>query len=151
GMPSVDGRVVLHAGIAALPGGFGHFLHQFPGRIFFTRPAVIYVAGPPVAIFFDGAHEVVGYTDGVVRILKEHGCVGFAIDGGIVALLDQDLSFTLLFRLTLDKFDDVRVIDVEDHHLGGPSRLAAALDHACERVESFHKANGSGGDTAARK
>ena len=43
------------------------------------------------------------------------------------------------------------MIDVEDHHLGGAARLAAALDHAGEGVETLHEAHRAGGDAAAGK
>ena len=43
------------------------------------------------------------------------------------------------------------MIHVEDHHLGGAARLAAALDHAGERVEALHEADRAGGDAAAGK
>ena len=33
GVPAVDGGVVLHAGVAALPGGFGDLVHELAGLV----------------------------------------------------------------------------------------------------------------------
>ena len=148
-MPAVHGSVVLHAGIAAPPGGIGHFAQQIVGAEFFAGLAVVDVAGPPVAIFFDCAHEIVGDAHGVVGVLEEDGGVSLAVDRRIVALLDQDVGLALFLGLGLDELHDVRMIDVEDHHLGGAARLAAALDDAGESVEALHEADRAGGDAAA--
>ena len=99
GVPAVDGGVVLHAGIAALPGGFGHLVQQFARAEFFGGLAVVDVARPPVAIVFDGLHEFVGDAHGVVGVLEEDRGVGFAVDRGVVALLDQHVRLALFFHL----------------------------------------------------
>jgi len=57
-------------------------------------------------------------------------------------LLDQDVSLLFFFHLAIDEFDDVRMVDIEDDHLGGAARLAAALDDAGEGVEAFHELTG---------
>ena len=44
---------------------------------------------------------------------------------------------------------DVGMVDVEDDHLGGAARLAAALDDAGEGVETFHEAERAAGGAAA--
>src|SRR5436853_547069 len=41
--------------------------------------------------------------------------------------------------LALIRPHDVRVVDVEDDHLGGPARLAAGLDGAGRRVGPAHE------------
>ena len=43
------------------------------------------------------------------------------------------------------------MVGVEDHHLGRAARLAAALDHAREGVETLHEAQRTGRAPAARK
>src|SRR5262249_44578203 len=48
-------------------------------------------------------------------------------------------------------FDDVWVVDIEDDHLCGTARLAAALDDAGESVEALHEAHRAAGDAAARE
>ena len=40
GVPAVDGGVVLHAGVAALPGGFGDLVHEVAGGVLLDRRAV---------------------------------------------------------------------------------------------------------------
>ena len=151
GMPAIDGRVVLHARVAALPGRFGHFAHQVARAEFLDRLAIVHIARPPVAIFFHRAHVIVGDAHGMVRILEKHGRVRFAVDRRVIALLDQHLGLALFLHLGLDKFFDVRMIHVEDHHLRGAPRFPAALDHARERIEALHETHRAGSDTAARK
>ncbi len=149
GMPAIHGGVVLHAGIAAAPGGFGHAVQQFARAVLFDRISVVDVARPPVAVVFDRLHEFIGDADGVVRVLEEDRRVGFSINRGIVALLDQDLRLALFLHLAVDKLDDVRMVHIQDDHLRGAARLAAGLDHAGEGVETLHEAHRSGSDAAA--
>src|SRR6202030_272381 len=96
-------------------------------------------------------HKFIGYAHGVICVLEENRAVGVAIDAGIVALRDEHVGFALFFHFAFDEFHDVRVIDVEDHHLGRATRLAAALDHARKGVETLHKAHRTGGNAAARE
>ena len=149
GMPAIHGGVVLHAGIAAAPGGIRHFAQQVARAEFFAGLAVVDVASPPVAIFFYCPHEVVGDAYGVVGVLEEDRGVSLAVDRLIVTLLDQHVGFALFLGLGLDELHDVRVIDVEDDHFGGAARLAAALDDAGKSVETLHEADRTGSDAAA--
>ncbi len=150
-MPAIDGRVVLHAGIAALPGGFGHFAHQIASAEFLHGLSVVHVAGPPIAVLFHGAHEVVGHAHRVVGVLEENGGIGLAVDRGVIALLDQHLGLALLLHFGLDEFLDVRVIHIQNHHLRGAARLSAALDYSGERVEALHEAHRARSDAASGK
>ena len=84
----------------------------------------------------------------MIGVLEEDGAVGVAVDAGVVALLDEDVSLALFLHLAFDEFDDVRVIDIEDHHFGGAPRLATALDNACEGVETLHEADGTRGNAS---
>ena len=124
-------------------------LQQFAGAELFGGRAVVDVARPPVAIVLDGLHEFVGDAHGVVGVLEEDRAVGFAIDGAVVALLDQHVGLALLARLAVDELHDVRMVDVEDDHLGGAARFAAALDDAGEGVKTLHEADRPGSDAAA--
>ena len=54
-MPLVDGGVVLHAGIAALPGGLGNFAHQVTSLVDLGRFAAVYLAGDEVLVALHGA------------------------------------------------------------------------------------------------
>ena len=58
----------------------------------------------------------------------------------VVAGPDQREGLGLFLRLALDEVDDVRMIHVQDHHLGRAARFAAALDDAGERVKPAHEA-----------
>src|SRR5579884_2800098 len=110
--------------------------------------AVRDVLGPPVAVFLDGAHEFIADAHGVIRILEENRAVRIAINGAVVALLDQHVRFALFLHLAFNELDDVRVVDIEDHHLRRAPCLAAALDHPGERIETLHKADGTRSDAA---
>ena len=67
----------------------------------------------------------------------------------VVAGVDQRPGLLLFLDLAVDELDDVRVIGVEDHHLGGAARLAARLDDAGERVEALHERHRARGGAAA--
>ena len=55
----------------------------------------------------------------------------------------------LLDRLAPDEVADVRVVDVQDHHLRGATGLAARLDGAGRRVGAAHERDGAGRRAAA--
>jgi len=121
GVPAVDGGVVLHAGIAALPGGFGDLLHDVASLVGVDGLLVFDGAGGEVGILFDGAHELVGDADGVVGVLEEDGGVGFGVGSGraVVAFPHEGPGLGFFFGFALDEVDDVGMVDVEDDHLGG--------------------------------
>ena len=150
-VPAVDGGVVLHAGVAAVPGGIGHALEEVARAEFFHGLAVVDVAGPPVAVVFDGLHEFVAHPHGVIGVLEKHGAVGFAVNRTVVALFDEHMSLALLFHLAVDELGDVRVVHVEDHHFRRAPCFPAAFDDAGERVEALHKTHRTGSDAAAGK
>jgi hypothetical protein len=72
GMPAVDGRVVLHARIAAVPRGIRNLVKQIARAHLFGRLPVRHVARPPVAVFFRRAHEVVCHAHRMIRVLEEN-------------------------------------------------------------------------------
>ena len=149
GVPTVDGGVVLHAGVAALMGGFGNLAEQVAGAKLLSRLAGHDRAGPPGLIFHRRPHELIGHAHGVVGVLEKDRAVGLAVNGGIIAQADQRPGFALLARLAADELFDVGVVNVEDDHLGGAASLAARLDDAGEGVEPFHEADRPGGGAAA--
>ena len=151
GVPAVDGGVVLHAGVAALVGGPGHAAEEVAGAVFAQGLAGGDRAGPPGAVLGGGLHEVVGDADGVVGVLEEDGAVGLAVQGVVVADLDQGPRLALLPGLAVDERFDVGVVHVQDDHLGGPAGLAARLDDPGEGVEALHKADRAAGGAAARQ
>src|SRR3970040_2967119 len=56
GVPVVDGGVVLHAGVGALPGGLGDAAHQLAGAVGVGGLAGGDVAGGALGVYVDGAH-----------------------------------------------------------------------------------------------
>ncbi len=81
----------------------------------------------PVRAGLDRAHELVGHADRVVGVLEGDRAVGLAREGRVVALLDEGPGLLLLELLGIDEVEDVRVVDVEDDHLGRAPGLAARV------------------------
>ena len=75
--------------------------------------------------------------------------VGRARERAVVAGVDQRPGLLLFLDLAVDELDDVRVIGVEDHHLGRAARLAAGLDDAGKGVVALHERHRAGGGAAA--
>ncbi len=150
GVPAVDGGVVLHAGVAALPGGFADLLQEIAGLVGLYRVAGLDGLGGKVGIAHDGVHEVVGDADAVVGVLEKDRAVGFGIGGGaVVALLHEGPGLGFFLGLAVDELNDVGVVDVEDDHLGGATCLATGLDDAGEGVETAHERKRTAGSAAA--
>src|SRR5205823_6335748 len=70
---AVDSSVILHARIAAMPGGIRNFEEQVSSTQLISRLAIGDVACPPVAVFFGGTHEFVGNAHRVIGVLEENG------------------------------------------------------------------------------
>ncbi len=134
-----------------MPGGIGDLVHQLARAQLFVGLAVEHVLGPKIAVFFHGAHEVVVDAHRVVGVLEENGAICIAVDGGIVAIGDKHVRFLFFLHLAFDEFHDVRMVDVQDNHLGRAARFTAALDHSGERVKAFHETDRAAGDAAAGK
>ena len=150
GVPAIGGGVVLHAGIAAVPGGVGDLAQQVARLEGLDGAAVFHGLGAEFAVAHDGVHEVVGHAHGVVGVLEEHRRVGLGVGAGaVIAVLDQRPGFGFFFLLALDEVNDVRVVHVEDDHLGGAAGLASGLDDAGEGVEALHEAERAAGGSAA--
>ena len=84
GMPFVDRRIVLCAGIGANPSGPGNLVPEVAGL---DRPADLAVdpaAQFPIAIPLQGIEEAVRDTHAVVGILPRHGLVGLAVPIGVI-------------------------------------------------------------------
>ena len=141
GVPVVDGRVVLHAGIAAVPGSVGDLTHQVAGLVFRTGDRGV---GDPVrlpgAIVGDRLHELVADANREVRVLKHDGAVGFAVEVDLIlAAVDENTRLLLLLRLGLDELQHVGMPVFDALHLGGPARLAAGFDDRGNLVVDPHE------------
>ena len=217
GVPVVDGRVVLQAGIGRVPGGMADLVPQLAGLQRLVRLAGDALRQRPVAVLFDRAQEVVGDADGIVGVLAGDGEIGVGIPvervgverdvgeallGVLDDLLDRGVrhegatgeldlllqrgffsglkqsspspsQFTqalriafrcfcialepatragdlvLLLHLPVDVGLDVRMVDVDHHHLGGAARRAAGLDGAGRAVADLEEGHQAGRLAAA--
>ena len=66
-----------------------------------------------------------------------------------VACGDEGVGLGFFLGLALDEVFDVRMVDVEDDHLGGATRFAAGLDDAAKASKPRMKESGPGGGAAA--
>ena len=96
-------------------------------------------------------HEFVRGAHGMVRVLVGDGIVRASrdVEPARVARVDERPGLLLLLRFAADEIQDVGVVDVEDHHLGGAAGLAAGFDDACEGVVAPHERYRSRGRAAA--
>ncbi len=138
-VPIVDRGVVLHAGIAAEIGALGDHAQKIARLVGRARLAVGDKFGLPFAVFLHRLHELVGHAHGIVGVLKKHAAVSWTIEAGIIAGFDQRPGFFLFFNFTLDEILDVRMIDVQNHHLGGAPGFTAGLDHSGGSVSGLHE------------
>src|SRR6185312_3050346 len=100
GVPTVDRGVVLHAGIAAAPGGVGNLEEQVLGLEGLHRAAVFHRASGEVGVTHHGVHEVVGHAHGVVGVLEENGAVSFGVGRtAVVTHRNQRVGLGFFFRL----------------------------------------------------
>ena len=151
-VPAIDRGVVLHAGIAAVPGRFGNFVQQLFGFVGLHDRAIGDSLRGEIGVANHGVHEVVGHANAVVGVLEEDGRVGVGVGmRSVISHGDQRVRLGFFFLLALDEFDDVGMIDVEDDHLGRAASLAAGLDDAGKSVESLHEAERAAGGAAAGK
>src|SRR4051812_24036481 len=104
-MPALDGVFVLDAGVAAEPGALGDLVQEHPGLVGLHGAAGGDGAGGPVVVGLGGAEERVGAADREVGVLEHDRAVGFAVEIGLVAGLDQRLRLLLFFGLAFDEFE----------------------------------------------
>ena len=143
-MPGVDDVVVLDTGVGALPGRLGDLVEQFPGVDLLDDLAGGAGAQPELGARLDRGHELVGDPHRVVGVLVLHGGDVPAAEVHVEAGVAQRPDLVLLAGLGLDELLDVRVVDVQDHHLRGASGGAAGLDGSGRGVGSAHEGHGSG-------
>ena len=68
----------------------------------------------------------------------------------VVAGLDQGEGLGLFLGLALDEVHDVRVVHIQNGHLGRAAGFAAGLDDAGKGVKAAHEAERAAGRAAAR-
>ena len=148
GVPVVDRAVVLDAWVGALPCGLGHAPQQLP-RV----DALDHLAGAAgqqveLLAFLDGVHELVGDADGVVGVLVLDADDVPAAEVHVEPGVAEGPDLLLLARLGRDELLDVRVVDVEHHHLGRAAGGAAGLDRARGGVGAAHEGHRAAGGAA---
>src|SRR3990170_3471505 len=148
-VPLVDRGVVLHAGISALPSRLGYLAHQLAGPDGLDGLAGQDRLELPVLVLLVGLHEPVVDADRVVRVLVLDRVAVPAVEVHIEPGIAQGARLALLNRLAPDEALNVRVVDVEDDHLGGAARLAPGLDRPGRGVGAAHEAHRPGGRAAA--
>ena len=81
GMPAIDRGVVLHAGIAALPGALRHPFKHIPGLETWAGLGRIRdPAGGPRVVAIDRFHELVREPNRKIGILKQNRTIGLTIE-----------------------------------------------------------------------
>ena len=148
GVPVVDGAVVLDAGVGAVPGSLRHAAHQL-ARV----DPLDHLAGAPgqqveLLAFLDRVHELVGDTDRIVGVLVLDADNVLAAQVHVEPGVAEGADFVFLARLGLDEVGHVRVVHVEDDHLGRAAGGAAGLDCAGRGIGAAHEGDRPAGGAA---
>src|SRR5665648_775522 len=98
--------------------------------------------------FLDRLHELVVDPDGVVGVLVLDGHDVLAAEVHVETGLAQGPDLVLLAGLGLDELLDVRVVDVQDHHLRCAAGRAAGLDGPGGCVRTPHEGDRAAGRAA---
>src|SRR3984885_1572263 len=141
GVPAVDGGVVLQTGVGTLPRRVGDLAEEVAGRHRAHGGSVDPRRELPVAPVNHGFHELVGDPYRVVGVLVLRRVAVRSVQVHVEPGVAQDARLALLDGLTPDEVLYVRVVDVEDDHLGGASCLAALLDGPGRGVGAPHEAD----------
>ena len=121
GVPVVDRRVVLQAGIGGGPGGVADLLPQVARLQRLVDLAVEAARQLPVAVGLDRVQEVVGDAHRIVGVLAGDGEIGLRIPVGVVGV---ELDVAIALARELD--------DALDHAVGHVV-AARQLDLALQR------------------
>ena|SRR5437016_12767386 len=87
----------------------------------------------------------------MICVLEENRTVGVAVNRAVVALLDEHMGLALFLHLAFDELHDIRVIDIQDDHLGRAPRFSAALDHPRESIKTLHETHWARRNSATRQ
>ena len=119
GVPVVDRRVILQAGVGGGPGGVADAVPQL-ARLQGLGDLMVGAARQgPVGVLLDRREELVGHPHRIVGVLARHGQIGFRIPVGVVGV-EVDLAETLLGELD-------HALDQAVRHFVAPRRLHFAL------------------------
>src|SRR5689334_11868387 len=139
GVPVVDGAVVLDARIRALPGRLRDAPEQLLGVDGVDDLARHAGTQPESVARLDRAHELVRDAHRVVRVLVLHRGDVRAAEVHVEPGVPQYPDLGLLLGLGRDELLAVRVVHVEDDHLGRAPGGATGLDGAGAGVRTAHE------------
>ncbi len=148
GVPVVDHTVVLDARVGTGPRGLGELAEERLGVDLLDDLTGHAGTQAELGAVLDGRHELVVHADGVVGVLVLDGRDVVAAQVHVEARVAQGADLLLLLHLGLDEGLDVRVVHVQDDHLGGAAGGAARLDRSCGRVGAAHEGDRTRGVAA---
>src|SRR5712692_2619635 len=103
GVPVIDRRVELHAGIAARPGGFGDLTQKLAARQRLEHLAVSPGREVPRLAGERALHEVIGRAYRVVRVLELDRLPRLAVEAHVIAHLAEGPGLLLFLGLAPDE------------------------------------------------
>jgi len=150
-VPIVDRVVVLDTRIGTSPRGLGDLAEELLGLDRLHRVPVRAGGQIEVVVPLDGAQEGIAQSHRVVRILVlDRGHV-LSIEIHVEARVAQHSDLLLFTHFRLDKFADIRVVDVQHHHLRRAPGGSTGLDRACARIRATHEGHGAARGPAGRE
>ena len=141
GVPLVDRRVVLDAGVGALPRRGRDLSEQFTGG-----HGLEHLAGGdglelPIGTGFDRLHELVSDPNRVVGVLVLNRERVLAVEIHVEPSVTKCTGLLFFFGLAPHELLNIGVIDIEHHHLRGAAGLTSTLDGSRRRIGAAHKAD----------
>ena len=109
-MPSVDRRIVLHAGIAAYVCPLCDEVHQFLRIVLICRLARRNCLRLGYSTVLGFVHEVIGNTNREIGVLEHDAGIGLAVETAVVAFFDQCPGLAFFIGLARDEFFDVGMV-----------------------------------------
>ncbi len=138
-MPPVYRGVKLHARITRDVGPLRNQKEHLPGLICLHHLSRGHSPGLPGCVIQHSFHKLIRNSDTVVGILKKDGSISLAIERAVIPRIDQGPYLFLLLRLAVDKFDDVRMIYIEDYHFSSSPSLTTRFNNTGKGIISLHE------------
>src|SRR5207247_421318 len=148
GMPVIYSSVILHSRITANVSGLGNHPQEVASSISIHHLPAGYSTGVPFFVLNDRLHKIVGDSNAIIGVLKENRTVGRTIERTVITRCNQRPGFFLFLFLASDEVHYIRMIDIQNHHLGGSPSFPTRFDDPCKGVIALHKGNRTGGLSA---
>ena len=139
GVPIVDGRIELQAGIGAAPRSLGDLAHDFAGLVGLVHLARSAQRGGPIAVFLIGLEEFFGHSNRVVGVLPRDGAVRLPVEIRVVASGDERLGLGFFLGFPANEIDDFGMVDIQANHFGGPPRRATGFGRTGALIEHLQE------------